>query len=329
MVYTGRPMRRQLAVILALFAASARAEAPALDWFASLYTPEGVELRSDERVFALFAVLNATGYDDAPLARALPTPRRRFHPVRAHLRDELEAKDFALKGQLSAFFDAHPLPVDRYLRYAVTGKEPNELKGVEVLLAKAITAWGLNELLFAAQVEYRQALKGYLRGLDTPLANARKVLKAVEGRAPVVVMNLLDGQDEVKGVAAEGEVLLIVGPSERPNLEGLVEAYARLTLEGPVLRRAGAWAGGAAALREAQQSGARETSVPAYAATLLARAVALRATEAPEAAYESAAQKGYPGLRELSHAFDDPKPLEAWVVDALTRASSRKSAARK
>ncbi len=42
-------------------AASASSAVSAGDWFASLYTGEGIELRADERVFALFALFNATG----------------------------------------------------------------------------------------------------------------------------------------------------------------------------------------------------------------------------------------------------------------------------
>ena len=50
------------------------------DWFASLYTGEGIELRADERVFALFSMLNAVGYDSGPITRKEPVPKVMYHP---------------------------------------------------------------------------------------------------------------------------------------------------------------------------------------------------------------------------------------------------------
>jgi hypothetical protein len=326
-------MRRHLIVGIALLvgggslvSASARAEA---DWFASLYTGEGTELRADERVFALYALLNSMGYDQAPVVRQHPVIRHQFHPVRQQVRDRLTL-DPELRKQAEAFFDAHPQPVERYLGYAVTGgappftqgskaKEYGELKGLEALLAKAYSSWKLGEVLSGVQAEYRKALKGYLTAIDGPMAKAQKLLKVGENAPPsLLVLNLLDGHNEAHGVMGTGEVVVVVGPSDKPNVEAVVREYAQVMLQDSIGKKAqSGWSGGAGLLKEAQLYGAPEKTVGDYAAALLARALALKATDAGEGAYEAAAQKGYFGLKEIARNFDEGKPVESWALDAL------------
>ncbi|MBM4378567.1 MAG: hypothetical protein FJ086_04595 [Deltaproteobacteria bacterium] len=320
--------------------------APALaesDWFASLYTGEGVELRADERVFTLFSLLNANGFDDAPVTRLHPAPRRLFHPVRQQVRARVLSGDGALREQAQSFFDAHPVPLDRYLAYTLQsspppfatgakGKDLQDLKGLEGLLKTVHAGWTLQDALAQAQGEYRRALRPYLAGLDEPLLKLRATLKVPEdGPSTLVVMNLLDAQGAVRGSQAENEIALIVGPSEKPNLEGLLAEYARVVLEPQVSRKAeSGWGNGAALLREAQLSGAAEKSVGAYAVALLSRAAALRALGAQDAAWDQAATQGYFGLKDLARGFDDGgKPLDTWMLDALARVEPRKPAVKK
>lgn len=336
---------RALAVLCLLFAVPARAEG---DWFASLYTGDGLELRADERVFALYALLNAMGYDEAPVARSQPVPKRLFHPVRREVRLRLAALDSEVRKQADTFFDAHPKPLPRYLAYTLSGSPPPfvqgpssrelaELKGLEGLLAKAYSSWKLDELLASVQSEYRKGLLSYLGALDGPMARARKLLRVPED-APesTLVLNLLDADDAVLGLLSPGadargggRVVVVVGPSDKPNVEGVVREYARVLLEPSVARRAQGWGGGAGLLREAQLLGASEQTVGDYANSLFARAVALWAVGAPEASYEAAAGRGYFGLREIARGLEEGKPLESWVLDALGKAETRRPAPRK
>lgn len=331
---------RLVALTAALLAASAaRAEA---DWFASLYTGDGIELRADERVFTLYALLNAMGYDEAPVSRSHPIPKRVFHPVRQQVRQRLAASDPEVRKLADTFFDAHPQPLQRYLAFAVSvgpppfsaaprSKEHADLKGLEALLAKAYSGWKLEELLASVQAEYRRGLKGYLAALDGPMGRARRLLRAQEGGPEsTLVMNLLDAKDAVRAAMGEGAVVIVVGPSEKPNLEGVLREYAAVLLEPQLARRAqSGWAGGAALLKEAQLLGAHEQGVGEYAVSLFARAVALRALEAPEAAYEGAAKTGYFGLREIARGFEEGRPLDSWAMDALAKAETRRPAPRK
>jgi hypothetical protein len=329
---------RTAAAALVLLASPA-AFAQEADWFTSLYTGEGIELRADERVFTLYALLNAMGYDQAPVAREFPLPRHQFHPVRAEVRQKLLAADPEVRKQANTFFDAHPRPIDRYLAYTVQSAPPpfatgakakdlQELKGLEGLLKTVYAQWNLPELMGQVQGEYRKALKAWLPVVDAPVGKARKLLRLPEsGTQSLLVMNLLDAENKVVGVMGEGEVVLVVGPSARPDVQALVTEYARVFVEPQVARRAQTtWAGGAQLLREAQLAGASEQTVGDYATALFSKAVALRAVDAPDAAYDALAQRGYYGVKDIAARLDEPRGIDTWALDALQKAETRRPA---
>ena len=119
------------------------------DWFASLYTGDGIELRADERVFALFAVFNALGFDQGPVSRKEPVPKVRYHPVRQQVRARVIGGDPEVRRVADDFFDKHPAALRSYLSWAVRGapppfsagpkskeKELTDLKGFEQVLAR-------------------------------------------------------------------------------------------------------------------------------------------------------------------------------------------------
>ena len=310
------------------------------DWFASLYTGEGIELRADERVFALFAVLNAVGFDQGPVSRKDPVPKVNYHPVRQQVRARVIGGDPNVRHVADDFLDKHPVPLRTYLSWAVQGspppfptapkskdKELAELKGFEAVLAKAWTGWKLDELMGTVQGEYRKSLKGYLSAIDGPLVKARQILKVPDnGPQSLLVVNLLDIQDMVRGVMGEGEIVLVVGPSDKPNVEGLLREYARVLIDPVVAKKVSGWGGGAQLLKEAQVAGATEQTVGDYATGLFTYAVALKALNANDAAWEAAQNKGYFGIKDIAKMFDEGKPLDGWVLDALAKAETRRPA---
>ena len=79
-------------------------------------------------------------------------------------------------------------------------------------------------------------------------------------------------------------------------------------------------------LREAQVAGATEQTVADYATTLLANAVALRALDSSDAAYDAAEKKGYFGEKDVAAMFDG-RPLDAFVLDALGKAEAHRPSA--
>ncbi len=321
-----------------IFATPAFAAGTQGDWFASLYTGEGTELRNDERVFTLFSVFNALGFDQGPVTRKDPVPKIIYHPVRQAVRSRVLGADPEVRKAADAFFDAHPASLQRYLAYAVGSgqppfkegaKGPADVKGFEAVLAKAWSGWKLEELMGQVQQEYRKSLKAYLAVVDAPLTKARAALKVPESRQTVLVVNLLDAQDQVRAAAGEGgEVFLVVGPSDKPNVEGLLKEFARLTIEPVVAKKLSptAWPGGAMVLREAQLAGASDQTVQEYATSMFTTALALKSMDASDAAYDAAAARGYFGIKEVAKLFDDGKPFENWVIDGLQRVETRRPA---
>lgn len=309
------------------------------DWFASLYTGEGTELRNDERVFALFSVLNSVGFDQGPVTRKDPVPKVRYHPVRQAVRARvLGGAEDDVRKAADAFFDAHPATLQRYVSYAVgsapapfkegaKAKELIEVKGFEAVLAKAWVSWSLEGLMGQVQQDYRKVLKTYLTVVDAPLLKARAALKVPASTQTLLVVNLLDAQDQVRVATAEGgELVLIVGPSEKPNVEGVLREFVRWSIEPTVSKKisVATWPAGPSVLREAQLAGLNDQSIQEYATSYFATALALRSMNASDAAYEAAAAKGYFGMKEVAKLFDGGKPFESWVVDGLQRAESHR-----
>jgi hypothetical protein len=178
------------------------------------------------------------------------------------------------------------------------------------------------------QQEYRKALKAYLSAIDGPMLKEREILKVPEnGPESVLVVNLLDAQNEVRGASTDGEVVLVVGPADKPNVEGVLTQYAKLMIEPTVSKKVSGWTNGAQVLREAQVSGAADQTVTDYATSVIATAIALKAMDANDAAYDAAANRGYFGAKDIAAMFDGSKPLDAVVLDALGKAEAKRPSA--
>jgi hypothetical protein len=323
-----RACAQVLAVLLVLGAPLAHAET---DWFASIHTPAGSELRADARVFTLFALLNRAGYDDGPRRREHPIPAYRYPPAREHVRQALTGADPTVLQRAQAFFDAHPVPLERYLAVAVRlddevelPAELRELAGLETLLDRAEEKWPLVVLREETFDDYRAAMRSYLAVLDAPLQRAQRLLRLPESEPGVrVVVNLLGAEGWVRAFRVGKGVVVVVGPGRTPELERLVWEYARLMLPPQVGEQAQArWAAGPSLLREAQGRGVREATVGEYAVALLSRALALAALQAPDSAYEAASREGYFGLKTLAGSFGDTRPVDAWALEGLARVGS-------
>lgn len=300
-------LRLALAALLpCVLAGPARAQT---DWFASLYTNEGVELRADERVFALYALLNGMGYDEAPLLRAAPVPSRAMHPVRLKVRGALRV-EAADAEKLGAFFDApgHARPADAYGRYVLqlkgpgaferTAAAPEDLKGFEALLADGYARLKLADLFASLQAEYRSSLKSYHGVVDAPVGAVRRLLKLKEDEPPrvVLVVNLLDGQGKAYSTLAGEELWVVVGPAPTPDLLAVARELSRAGLEPLVGPKAG------------------DAEGAALATDALSRAFAYVALGRPEAEIEAP-------LRELVKQVDaygkSDKALDAFVAETV------------
>ncbi|HYH99981.1 hypothetical protein [Hyalangium sp.] len=315
-------------MLLALGPWSARAET---DWFSRIATPGGIELRADARVFTLFALFNRTGYDVGPLRREHPVPAHRYSPARVRVREALAGADPAVLQRAQVFFDAHPLPLERYVALAVRMEdgpevpaELRELEGLETLLDLVEAKWPVPGLRAETFDDYRAEMRSYLAVLDAPLQRTQRLLRLPEGRPGLrVVVNLLGAEGWVRGFRTAKGVAVLVGPGRSPEVERVMWEYARLMLPPRVREQAQAqWTGGPALLREAQALGAREATVGEYAVALVSRALALAAMEAPDSAYELASHEGYFGLKGLAGSFADARSVDAWVLEGLARVAA-------
>lgn len=305
------------------------------DWFASVYSPKGVEIRADERVFTLFATLNALGYDDGPVARKQPVVRHEFSPVRAEVRQALATLDPKLIAQVNAFLDAHPRPLADYAAYtaqlgpapdfaAPASAQPAELRGFEKELAAVYRAANLHALFAKVQDAYRADTERYIGAIDGPLAQAQKLLRNPSGRV-VVAVNDLDGRGAAQAVGLGADSLLVLGPGNAADVQGAVRAYARLILDPLVAKRATVLKGAAEQAAVVRGSGGPALDGAAdYASELLARAIAIQVASSNAAADEEAAQKqGFAGIKDAVRAVEEmgksDRPLEQAVPDALAR----------
>ncbi|WP_426746363.1 hypothetical protein VZQ01_41005 [Myxococcus faecalis] len=297
------------------------------DWFASQYTPGGLEVLADVRVFTLYALLNRAGYDAGPVERAHPVPVIRYTRARARVRQVLASAPDAVLTEARAYFAAHPEPVEVYLARVLGGpKAPGRaasLTGLEELLARAEQEWPVTALRAETLPDFRFEQRAWLPLLDAPVQQATRLLGLPEGGpAPRVVVNLLEAEGSVRPVDTGQGWVVVVGPVARtPDAEPVVRELARGVLSSRLSGRLGArWAGGAAALKDARARGAGEGTVDEYGVALLSRALALTATGAPAGAYEAAGRDGYFGLKTLSRSFEEARPVDAWALDGLARA---------
>jgi hypothetical protein len=312
-----RVSAQAIGLLLALGPGLARAET---DWFASIYTPAGVELRADPRVFTLYALLNRAGYDVEVPRREHPVPVYEYPAARARVRQALASAKPAVLEHAQAYFDAHPEPVERYL--AATLGAGEGLKDLDGLLTRVEAEWPVADLRAETFEAYRAVMRAYTPSLDAPLQRTWKLLRVPEGeRAVRVVVNLLEAEGSIRGLRTREGVVLVVGPAV--DVESVIREYARLLLAPKVGERvAERWTQGPALLSEARALGAREGTVGEYAVALLGRAAALSAVNAPDSAYEAAGREGYFGLRELARSFEDSRPVDAWAQEGLGRVVS-------
>ncbi|MCP3104916.1 hypothetical protein LZ198_39225 [Myxococcus sp. K15C18031901] len=310
-------------------AAGARDVGGAEDWFASVYTARGQEVRADARVFTLFALLNRAGYDTGPVERQHPVPTYRHVPARTRVRETLETAPPPVLDDARAFFAAHPEPIEVYLARVLGGSSAagaaRRLDGLERLLERAEREWPLADLRARTLTAYRTEQRAWLPLLDAPFQQATRLLGLPEGEpAPTLVVNLLEAEGSIRPVDTGRGWVVVVGPATRaPDVEPLVRELSRGVLGARLAGRLGPrWSGGASLLKDARARGASEGTVDDYAVALLSRALALTATNAPAGAYEVAGREGYFGLKQLARSFEGSRPVDAWALDGLARVIS-------
>ena len=165
------------------------------------------------------------------------------------MREALAGADPAVLQRAQAFFDAHPLPLERYLALAVRMEdeaevpaELRELEGLEALLDLVDAKWPVPALRTETFDEYRVAMRSYLAVLDAPLQRAQRLLRLPESRPGIrVAVNLLGEEGWVRGFRTGKGMALVVGPdsSTRRGAPGVGICSADAATPGEASRHRG------------------------------------------------------------------------------------------
>ncbi|MCK6551475.1 hypothetical protein L6R52_36905 [Myxococcota bacterium] len=231
------------ALQLALPSAAQGADAPD-----KLFTLQGVELRSDERVFVLFAALNGLGYAEETERKGPPLRAPVYHPIRVQVRDALRKADEAgLTAGIRQLFDEQPAEIETYLEAVLAADvgDANLSPQAKKLAASAgpvIDQFrqqaGLVKLFDTLANEQRGHAKELKARLEKSFGDAAKVLGLSYLKAPtslVVVPNPLDAHGSVRYVRAKDRVYVVVGPgfktAEKAVLETAMSGALRPTVD--------------------------------------------------------------------------------------------------
>lgn len=254
-----------------------------------LISEHGVELRNDERVFVLYAALNALGFAEETRRRGPPLRAPIFHPIRQEVREALrKVKGKDSKADIQRLFETSPAEIETYLEaYLADDGAPlsKEAKSLKPNL-RTLDAYRQNaelEGLFDNLAQEQRALSKELKKrIEADFGAAAKLLGQEDLRAPlnlIVIPNPLDGHEIVRQVWIGKERYLLVGP----GIETAATAILRASLRSLFQDQLGSAMGGAAkftkswsALATSRRIKRAYPDATAYLAEALARAVAYR-----------------------------------------------------
>ncbi len=196
------------------------------------YGPQAVVVAPDQRIFTLFAALNAAGYDDEAAGLAL-------HPIRQRVRAALAERDLPSLARLRPIFDH---VADYHLvAWVLQRGDPPDFKRAEVgwwVSTRASDFDGLDEALGDFYREagiatlWRDVEPAYRIDIDRWQPSAEAVLEdiraylridAVPFRQAVVLPNLLDAHYRGTGPQIGAIAYVVAGPTETElSLQGLI-----------------------------------------------------------------------------------------------------------
>jgi hypothetical protein len=235
----------------------------------SLYTEDGVEVGVDGRVFTLFAMLNALGFDDDSARGPAPVRKPLHAAARTKARQNLGRPGPSLKA-LDGVLAKNPLERSAYVAAVLElGPAPNfDDKGASALgkaIAGPMRDWFNEEggagILKIVAEEAKPQQKKLLPLLDKAVKQTHALVRlgdkqdqllddsGAQGRVSVV-LNDLDAHSTLQRVQRGDVTYLVVGPSagepdEKGLVTGVVAAVARtlVSREAPKGAKAGGLAG--------------------------------------------------------------------------------------
>jgi hypothetical protein len=316
---------------LMLFLASGLGFAQKVDWFSTVQSAGGIEVAVNSQLFSLFALFNAAGLDAGERQPSLPFETVRFGESRQAVRARIAASAPTVQKEVRDFVAGHPEPMEIYLA-AILGDRSKAAppratalsRELLPLIERAHNEWKLSQLYADSVLRQRGEMGAYSRAIDLPLARLKEKIGNVKAVRTVILLNALDAPDTVHSVRMpDGTVQISVGPSNAPNVFGVVRevaAHAVRPLVAPVAAR---WAQGTAVLQVAKEQGASEPSAEALMSAILAQALSLEATGANESTWQNAQVGHYSGMAEVRKQLSEGKSVEAIAASLPALLSSR------
>ena len=198
--------------------------------------PTNIEFKVDERLFAVMAALNASGFDHE-------TDGREMSDVRRNLRAQLQLLDPAITENLATFYQTHRTTSDEVEQQAVytslalllsgapelavsaSEKEiPSDvwrIQGFEQLVKDFYREAKIGDQWRRYQPRYNQELAGYRRvmanAIEQTLAYFRSKPRVVLDSRIILIPDLLTAKNVVNARNLDKVYYLIVGPTDDPN----------------------------------------------------------------------------------------------------------------
>ena len=326
-----------VATVTATFIGAVSASGARAEWSnaQSMYTEDGVEIGTDARVFALFAMLNGLGYDDDTERGPAPLHRPLHTNARTKARANLGRQGPGMKA-LELVIGKNPVERDAYVAAVLElGPAPNfDDKAATSPLAKAIAApmrdWYNEEggagILRLVADEAKPTQKRLLPLLDKAVKATTALVRLGDkqdqllddsgavGRV-VVIINELDAHSTVQREQKGDVTYVVVGPvagdaDDARIQNAAVTAYARTLVarEAPKGAKPGSLAD---ASKLTARAGGAKLDDKAYATELLACAFARQVRG------KDASCVGSPVERDA--AFTDALTVLAPRVDAFAK----------
>ncbi len=325
---TARALSTTSLMLLALGVVGALTTTPAAHaeaWSAqALYTQDGVEIGVDARVFALYSMLNALGFDGDESVGPAPLYRPQYSPARAKMRGNLGRRGQAMTA-MDAVVQKNPLPARAYLDAVLElGPPPNfDAKGASplaVALAAPLADWYNDEggaaALRAVADEAKVTQKRLLPALDAAITSTTKLVRLGDaqdqllddsgalGRV-IVVVNDLDRHNTLQRVSHGELTYIVTGPIDAAHDDAVINAATVVYGRTLVRREANKVGAGTLADVRSKLDDNAKAALPddkASAAELLACAFAKK-VRGPKALCEQSPLLGQPAADEALAAM--------------------------
>lgn len=191
-----------------------------------------VEARADERLFTLYAALNASGYDEGIKEPA---------PVREAVRGKMGDVPLKVMEPFRKFRSEHPQGLDAYITYVFTlaapptfaeQRAPDRLDRLNRILADFYSAARIEELWKTHREDHAKAADAFASAGVPVMGKVMDYLRVTEVPAAriVLVPNLLDAPGQGYLVRTGDVTSLVIGTTGAPDRLAVARLTARLLI---------------------------------------------------------------------------------------------------